>query len=206
MSIKLFKTPRFLRWTFPRRTWGFSSKNNSVYLTFDDGPQEKITPWVLDVLKEKNIKATFFCVGNNVFNQPQIVNRIKAEGHLIANHTMNHENALKTSSEDYFRSITRAGERVDNNLFRPPYGRLSMFQSYQIAKRYKIIMWSWLSYDFDRKVTIEKILIKAKKQIKAGDIIVFHDNIKTFDRLKVLLPEVIEIIEAKKLRFELIPL
>jgi hypothetical protein len=65
-------------------------------------------------------------------------------------------------------------------------------------------MWSWLSYDFDRNVSIEKILEKAKKQIKAGDIIVLHDNIKTFDRLKLLLPEIVKIIEYKKLTFDVI--
>jgi peptidoglycan/xylan/chitin deacetylase (PgdA/CDA1 family) len=57
--MKIFKTPRFFKWIFPRRTWGFSRKRNSVYLTFDDGPQPEITEWVLDFLKEKNIKATF---------------------------------------------------------------------------------------------------------------------------------------------------
>lgn len=206
MSIKLFKTPRFLRWIFPRRTWGFSRKKNAVYLTFDDGPQEFITPWVLDLLKEKKIQATFFCVGNNIINQPEIVTRIKLEGHIIANHSMNHENGLKTNSKAYFNSIESVGVLLDNNLFRPPYGRLSSFQSIHLSKKYKIIMWSWLSYDFDRAVSIEKILQKAKKQIKAGDIIVFHDNIKTFDRLQLLLPEVIAIIKSKNLSFELIRL
>ena len=203
-NIKLFKTPRFLYWIFPRRTWGFSRKKNSVYLTFDDGPQPEITEWVLDFLKEKNIKATFFCVGNNLLKYPKITERTKLEGHLVANHTMHHNKGTKTSFKKYKESIDETSKLVSNNLFRPPYGRITALDSFRINKEYKIIMWTWLSYDFDRNVSIEKILDKAKKQIKAGDIIVLHDNIKTFDRLKLLLPGIVKIIQDKKLTFEVI--
>lgn len=204
MSIKIFKTPRFLHWIFPRRTWGFSRSDNSVYLTFDDGPQPEITDWVLDFLKKHSIRATFFCVGNNLVKNSALAERIIAEGHIIGNHTMNHEKSTKVRFNEYLKSVEAADKLTSNSFFRPPYGRLSMLNSRMLNKNYKIIMWTWLSYDFDRSVPLERIIQKAKKQIKSGDIIVLHDNIKTFDRLKVLLPELIKVIQSKGLSFELI--
>ncbi len=75
--MKLFKTPRFFRILFPNKTWGFSRSINAVYLTFDDGPNPLITPWVLDLLAELEVKATFFCVGENVLKYPELAEDIK---------------------------------------------------------------------------------------------------------------------------------
>lgn len=199
--MKLFKTPRFFYWIFPRRTWGFSRSINTVYLTFDDGPDPEITPWVLDFLKESVIKATFFCVGSNMIRYPELVQRIKAEGHTIGNHTMNHEKGTGVAFKAYKKSIEEAQQLVGNNLFRPPYGRIKSWQSYRLSKQYKIVMWSWLSYDYDLRVPIELILQKAKKQISAGDILVLHDNSKVKGRVQELLPELVEIIRRKGLGF-----
>ena len=199
--MKLFKTPRFFYWIFPRRTWGFSRSINKVYLTFDDGPDPEITPWVLDFLKTKTIKATFFCVGSNVLLHPELFERIKSEGHTIGNHTMNHEKGTKVSFSDYKKSIKDTKNLIENNLFRPPYGRIKSWQSYQLSKQYRIIMWSWLSYDYDSNISIELILEKAKKQISAGDILVLHDNQKVKDRVKIVLPELVQIIQEKGFEF-----
>jgi peptidoglycan/xylan/chitin deacetylase (PgdA/CDA1 family) len=200
--MKLFKTPRFFRWIFPNKTWGFSRLENCVYLSFDDGPIPEVTTWVLDLLKEQNIEATFFCVGENVKKYPEIYARICAEGHAIGNHSMNHIKGINTSPKEYIRSIEAAGELIQSNLLRPPYGRISFRQTHLLKKKYSIIMWSWLSYDFDFNVPIKKILENAKKQIHSGDILVLHDNLKTFERLQVLLPEIIEIVKDKGLTFK----
>jgi peptidoglycan/xylan/chitin deacetylase (PgdA/CDA1 family) len=202
--MKIFKTPRFFKWIFPRRTWGFSRSKNQVFLTFDDGPNPEITPWVLDYLKEKNILATFFCVGTNILKYPELFERIKLEGHSVGNHTMNHEKATKVSFQAYKKSISETEKLVQNKLFRPPYGRINAWQSYTLSKRYQLIMWSWLSYDFDKSVEISTILQKAEQQIKAGDILVLHDNVKVKERIKLLLPELIKKIEKKGLNFCLI--
>lgn len=202
--MKLFKTPRFFKWIFPRRTWGFSRSNNAVYLTFDDGPNPNITPWVLDFLKANDIQATFFCVGNNILKYPEIYQRIISEGHRVGNHTMNHEKSKNVSFKQYKESIRETEKLVQNNLFRPPYGRLNTFKSHSISKKYKIIMWSWLSYDYDTSVPVSKILKKAKSQIKSGDIIVLHDNEKVKDRIKLILPELIEIMNKKGLTFSVV--
>ncbi len=200
--MRLFKTPRFFRLLFPNKTWGFSRHENFVYLTFDDGPDEEVTPWVLDILKENGISATFFCVGTNVQKHPEIFERIVREGHSVGNHAMKHERGTKTETPLYLQSVEEAARFIDSNLFRPPYGRMTFYQTKALRKKYEIIMWSWLSYDFDKRVTIETILKKAKKQIKNGDILVLHDNPKTFDRLKILLPQLINSLTVKGMEFK----
>lgn len=199
--MKLFKTPRFLRIFFPNKTWGFSRSEKAVYLTFDDGPDPDLTPWVLDFLKEKHLPATFFCVGENVKKYPEIYARILAEGHTVGNHTMKHEKGVKTDLKSYLESIESAKEYIDSKLFRPPYGRMTLSQTREVKKHYRIIMWSWLSFDYDKNIPVEKILRKAKNQIAPGDILVLHDNAKTKERLKILLPEIVKIVGKKELVF-----
>lgn len=198
--MKNFRIPFFVPWIFPRRIWKLKSKN-TVYLTFDDGPQEGLTDWILNFLNEHNIKATFFCVGENVKNNPNLFAKIQANGHRVGNHTMKHERGTKTSVSKYINSVKNAGEIIQSNLFRPPYGRLPLWKTNEIRKTYKIIMWSWLSYDFDNSVSVEKILESAKS-IRSGDILVFHDNLKSQDRVKILLPEVVEILLEKGYKFD----
>ena len=202
--MKVFRTPRFLPWMYPKRTWGFSSSDNSVYLTFDDGPTPKLTDWILDFLKQEDIPATFFCVGQNIINQPKEFQKIKDNGHKVGNHTMHHEKGTKTKWQAYRESIEDCDKLTKSRLFRPPYGRISMWQSARLARKHKIVMWSWLSYDYDKNVTIEQILKSAQKEIKAGDILVVHDNEKVQERLKELLPELIRIIREKGLNFKTI--
>jgi len=202
--MKLYKTPRFLRLIFKRRTWGFSLDKNAIYLTFDDGPHPDITPWILDFLKEKKLVATFFCVGENVVRYPEIYQRIIDEGHAVGNHTMKHLNALKVKPKDYLQSIEEAQKVIQSKLFRPPYGRLSPTLAKKIRHKYTIVMWSWLSYDFDQSIAIEKILEKAKKQIKGGDILVLHDNPKITEKQKILLPALIELLSEKKFAYKIL--
>jgi peptidoglycan-N-acetylglucosamine deacetylase len=202
---KLFKTPRFFAWLFPRRTWGFSRSSRKVYLTFDDGPDPDITPWILDYLAENDTKATFFCVGNNIIRHPELFQRILSEGHAVGNHTMHHEKGTETPFRKYQQSIAATQELVNNTLFRPPYGRIRAWQSFLLARKYKIVMWSWLSYDYDESVSTATILEKARRQIGSGDILVLHDNQKVKERVKILLPRIIEIVEEKGCQFSVIP-
>lgn len=202
--MKLFKTPRFFRILFPNKTWGFSRSINAVYLTFDDGPNPLITPWVLDLLTELDVKATFFCVGENVLKYPEIIQQIKQEGHAIGNHSMDHKKGTTHSKEEYLSSVYSAQKIIDSRLFRPPYGRIKLNQTYALKKDFELIMWSWLSYDYDHEVSIETIIQSAQKEIKAGDILVFHDNPKSMERLKQLLPPIIEDLKKKNLEFKII--
>lgn len=198
--MKNFRIPFFVPWMFPRRIWKMKSKN-AVYLTFDDGPQVGLTDWILDFLEERNIQATFFCVGENVKNQPVLFSKILSKGHRVGNHTMKHEKGTRTHRSNYLKSVKNAGEYIESDLFRPPYGRLPLWKTTEIRKNYRIVMWSWLSYDYDNTVSIDDILANAKS-IKGGDILVFHDNLKSHDRLKVLLPKVVDVITEKGLHFQ----
>jgi len=199
----MFRAPKILQWLFPSRIWGISVPNKTIFLTFDDGPDPEITPWLLDYLAQQDLKATFFCVGSNVVKEPEIVARMLSNGHAIANHTMNHENESKVSSKDYLESIEDAAKIIDSNLVRPPYGRLSKSTEAKIPRKYNIVMWSWLSHDYNPKVSIAKIIQRAEK-IKPGDILVFHDNKKTEKRLKELLPPIIQGLKSKGFQFEVI--
>lgn len=198
----LFKTPFIFRWIFPRKVWGVSSLKK-VYLTFDDGPTEELTRWILDELQKESIKATFFCVGENAKNNPELMDEIRSAGHVIGNHTMYHENGNKTSKQAYLKSIEEAEPFTSSILFRPPYGRLPISFVKPIRKKYKIIMWSWLSYDYDHSVSVDKILSKVEK-IKAGDILVLHDNAKVEERIKVLLPQLIRLLKEKGYNFDVL--
>lgn len=187
----MHRPPKLLHKVFPSRIWGIPVSDRSVFLTFDDGPDPEITPWLLDFLKEQNIPATFFCVGENVERYPELYLRILEEGHRTGNHTMKHLNGMKADKKTYLRSIEEAGKLIDSNLFRPPYGRLNIRLDKQLSRRFRIIMWTWLSKDYDKTIPVETI-IEAADTIRPGDILVFHDNIKTKDRLRSLLPPVIE--------------
>jgi peptidoglycan/xylan/chitin deacetylase (PgdA/CDA1 family) len=162
-----------------------------------------VTEWVLDFLHKEKIQATFFCLGKHVVSHTNIFDLIKSQGHAVGNHTFSHEHGLKVSKEEYVTSIEKADKVIQSNLFRPPYGRMP--RSYdRILENYSIVMWTWLSYDFDPSVSVEKI-IKSARHMRNGDILVFHDNEKSFERLKILLPQVVQLLKEKGFSFETIP-
>tara|TARA_Y100000385_G_C13102300_1_gene645322 strand:- start:1535 stop:2155 length:621 start_codon:yes stop_codon:yes gene_type:complete len=202
--VKLFRTPKVFRWIFPRRIWGFSSSEPKVYLTFDDGPTEGLTDWLIEELSKHDVKATFFCVGENVKRHPNLTKKLIERGHVVANHTMKHEKGTSTSKSEYLASIQETSTLIDSKLFRPPYGRMPWTFTKAVSQRYRIIMWTWLSYDFDESVSVQNIIAQADR-IKAGDILVLHDNKRVEERVKLILPEVIRIVKSKGLHFEVIP-
>lgn len=221
MKPYLVKTPKLLQWLFPKRVWAFSRKSSKIYLTFDDGPIPEVTPWVLDLLKEYNVKAIFFCIGDNVKKYPEIFKRIVAEGHRIGNHTFHHLNGWETETQGYLKDIAAAEDQFNSiqlseetplkspkgdtslvntkaleisNLFRPPYGKMTSQQAKEVHKKgYKIVMWDVLSGDFDQTISEEKCLRNVTKNIKAGSIVVFHDSLKAEKNLRYVLPKVLNI-------------
>lgn len=198
--MKFFRVPGYISMFFRHRIWRVANDNKTVYLTFDDGPVPEATPWILEHLKEKGMKATFFCVGDNVRKHPEIFEQILSEGHAVGNHTMRHEKGIVTEESSYLDSVDEASKYIESSLFRPPYGLMTGKQSRVLRKKFRIIMWTWLSYDYDQNVPTQRIVQKAKKEIRSGDIVVFHDNMKSFDRLKEILPEVLNDLEKKGLK------
>lgn len=180
----------------------------AVYLTFDDGPHPEATPFVLDQLQRYNAKATFFCIGKNVVEHPDIYQRILEEGHTTGNHTHNHLNGWKTGTDKYLENIFEARKYIDSPLFRPPYGRITPFQIKQVKQRIpgaKIIMWDVLSADFDTEITGETCVQNVVFKLQPGSIIVFHDSTKAWDRLSYALPRVLEFCKKQELETLAIP-
>ena len=197
----LYKTPAWLRWIYPQRIWRLPASDNQVYLSFDDGPHPFVTPWVLDILKEFDAKASFFCIGKNVEQYPGIYKRILDEGHSAGNHTHTHKNGWHTPLDTYIEDVKKSALVISSRLFRPPYGRLRSAQAKAVKKvlgtETKIIMWDLLSGDFDPAVNISRSVEQLNKHTKPGSILVFHDSEKAFPQMQQILPAVMKNIKLK---------
>jgi peptidoglycan/xylan/chitin deacetylase (PgdA/CDA1 family) len=187
-----FKTPGILQKLQPHILWKVNTQQKDLFLTFDDGPTPHVTDWVLDLLEKYNAKATFFCVGENVRKYPQLFEKLKLNGHATGNHTFSHLNGWKTKTEDYMKDIEKFSTISHSHLFRPPYGRISLRQVKEVGRKYKIVMWSMLSGDFDRKLDIRKSIERLKKGAGKGSIIVFHDSLKAEQNLRKILPPLMD--------------
>ncbi len=198
--MRLFRSPVIAKYLFKSGIWRGKDRT-AVYLTFDDGPHPEITPWVLDLLRKEDIKATFFCIGKNAQAYPSLVEQIIEEGHQVGNHSMQHENGTKTPFQTYIDSVKKAAPYTSDILFRPPYGRITPKQLKSVAKDMKVVFWSWISYDFDATIKSDTIIEKASK-IKGGDILVFHDSAKAELNLKNSLPTIIQALKSRQLHFK----
>ncbi|WP_026904162.1 polysaccharide deacetylase family protein [Pedobacter glucosidilyticus] len=203
----LVKTPWLLKKFYPKNlVWNNSRAEKIIYLTFDDGPIPIVTPFVLEILKKFNAKATFFCIGENINKHPQIFEQLKTEGHAIGNHTYNHLNGWKSDNNTYINNISKCQELTQTNIFRPPYGRIkksqiTLINQLKIEQNLKIIMWDVLSGDFDAQLSPEKCLKNVLKHTENGSVVVFHDSLKAFDRLKYTLPKALAHWQAQGYEF-----
>lgn len=199
-KIRIFKIPAFIKLVFPNRIWHGDRSKKEVFLTFDDGPHPEITPWLLDFAKKENLKVNFFWLGKNIDAHKDLALKAKNEGHFIGNHGFEHINARKVKNEVYFENFKKGNNNFTKKAFRPPYGRLGNKSASEINNTHRIVMWSWLSFDWDKNVSNSQIIKKLKRQIKNGDILVFHESDKTVNRFFKLLPEVIEVLKMKDLK------
>jgi peptidoglycan-N-acetylglucosamine deacetylase len=206
MKSYFVKTPYFVKRIFHTQTWSIPNNEKVIYLTFDDGPIPEVTPWVINLLNHYQIKATFFCIGDNVKKHPDIFNLLIQNDHQIANHTYNHLNGWKTNLNTYLTNSLQCDDllgKTNAKLFRPPYGKITSKQSKNlIAKGFKIIMWDVLSADFDQSITPQKCLDNVIKNVQSGSIIVFHDSLKAQHNLEYALPKTIEYLLDKGYKFK----
>jgi peptidoglycan/xylan/chitin deacetylase (PgdA/CDA1 family) len=189
--------PSWLQKLFPSLTWNAPGIVPTVYLTFDDGPHPEITPWVVEQLRPYNMQATFFCVGDNAKKFPETLELIKKEGHQLGNHTMHHIKGWNTSTAEYLKDIEQCQYYTQTNLFRPPYGRISKQQIKALKEKFRIVMWSLLSCDFDRQLNQEKALQGLITKTKNGSIVVFHDSVKAENNLRFILPKYLDYLHKK---------
>ncbi|WP_282936903.1 polysaccharide deacetylase family protein [Paenibacillus sp. RC67] len=152
-----------------------------VALTFDDGPDNKYTPRILDILKKNQIQATFFLIGENAQKHPQVINRILQEGHVLGNHSWDHQNLSKMTCDQIQSEISKTDELIKSisgqspEVFRAPYGAVSteVLETASLTGHQKIIGWSVDTQDWKGKTAAE-ILSTVKKEVRPGAIILQH--------------------------------
>lgn len=190
--MKIIRPNAIIRSHYRDLIWQMDTSKKQIALTFDDGPQAEPTQKILDILDSFDAKATFFCVGENAKNNPELIDLIKSKDHIIGNHTYNHLKGWKTDLDTYIKNVEQAASFTSDKIFRPPYGKITKEQAKAlITKGYKIIMWSLLSYDYDNTIDTKSIIKKLKAKTKNGSIAVFHDSQKAIKNAEIILPEML---------------
>lgn len=185
--------PKLYRLLYPRSLWCKPIEGKkTVYLTFDDGPIPEITPWVLDLLDKHDIKATFFCVGDNVRKHPEVYAEVLRRGHKVGNHTFNHLQGVKTRTKNFVKNAELASEYIESDLFRPPHGHMRFPQYWALKDRYRIVMWDVVTRDYSKLLNPTDVFNNVKRYTRDGSIIVFHDSLKAEKNMKEALPKSIE--------------
>ncbi|MBS5315677.1 MAG: polysaccharide deacetylase family protein [Clostridiales bacterium] len=159
-----------------------SFKDKSIYLTFDDGPDEKYTGQLLDLLQHYKITATFFVVGEFAYKNPELITRMQQEGHTIGLHSLKHQNALwqtpKATYNDLQESL-KVMEKlgVEVKLFRPPWGHLN-WALLRGLKQYglKLALWDVMTQDWSGYTRAQDIADKLIYRVKTGSVICLHDG------------------------------
>lgn len=183
--------------------WEVSTEDKVVALTFDDGPDPKQTPAILDLLDQYQAKATFFVIGNRVNQFPELLKQTSLKGHEIGNHTYNHTYFNARNAASLFdKEVTRTEETIYNAtgkhsvLFRPPggfYNNIIVKSSHN--KGMQVILWSWHQDTRDwARPGVNQIVNKVLNNLHSGDIILMHDHVEgstqTTLALKTILPEI----------------
>ena len=168
------------------------SSRSCVALTFDDGPDARSTPALLDLLRESNIEAAFFCIGKKVAAEGDLTARILREGHLLGNHTFNHSNATNFFTAATLRdeltktqNAIQAATGIAPIYFRPPMG-LSNPRIFRVARELKLSVIGWSARGLDTQCTSpEKIVARIVRRLQPGAIILLHDGNIPAERLVV---------------------
>ena len=195
-----YHPPYLVKKLFNDFVW--ETSNNKILLTFDDGPTEAATQKIISVLEANQIKATFFCVGNNIKKHPELTEKILEDGHTVANHTMNHKLLTRMNREESveelssFNSLMEEKFNYDIKYFRPPYGRFNLKTNGLLKElNLKCVMWNLLTYDFEN--SYEKVKYSINNYLNKNSIIVFHDSIKCGDIIEESLNYTIEQVSKK---------
>ena len=185
--------PDIIRLLYPSVLWRKDKNKKVIYLTFDDGPTEEITHWILKTLDEFNIKATFFCIGNNAEKHPEILDEIRKNGHSVGIHGYEHRRGLYKEGDAYFSDIEKSKNIIKSNLFRPPHGNITPSQARKLKNLgYNVVLWDVITRDYNPSLSEEKVLDIAKKYTRNGSIVVFHDSLKAKKNMKYAFPKAVK--------------
>lgn len=197
--------PYLLSFCMNKLAFRRTNDSSNIAFTFDDGPDPKYTPLLLDLLVKYKIKATFFVLGSKAEKHPELILRIHKDGHLIGIHNFVHRSNWVMfpwtirRDLDYSASVVEGITGVRPIYYRPPWGLLNLFDFF-ILKPYKIILWSVMAEDWKSKGGSEKIKKRLLNKIKNGDVILLHDSgdtigadedapMNTINALKVVIKE-----------------
>lgn len=185
--------PNIVRAFYPTVLWRKDKNKKVIYLTFDDGPTEELTHWILKTLDEFGVKATFFCIGNNAEKHPEIVDEIRQNGHSVGIHGYEHRRGLYKEGDAYFSDIEKSKNIIKSNLFRPPHGNITPSQAKKLKNLgYNVVLWDVITRDYNPSLSEGKVLDIAKKYTRNGSIVVFHDSRKAFKNMKYAFPKAVK--------------
>lgn len=183
MKRYFVRTPLIIQRLFPKVTWR-KENSESVYLTFDDGPNAEVTPILLELLREHNVRATFFLLGKNAEKYPELVKLIQEGNHTIGFHCNEHLNSRKLNRVSLLKNFKLPKYFPATVLFRPPYGKLKFWQYNFLKNKFPLIGWTVMPGDFDQKIAFQKQLDRLKKA-SPGDIVVLHELPNTIELLRI---------------------
>jgi peptidoglycan/xylan/chitin deacetylase (PgdA/CDA1 family) len=180
------------------------SGHKGIALTFDDGPIAGKTEKVLKILNDRKLTAAFFCIGNRVAQNPDLLRRINDEGHLVGNHTFTHTPAFDfASASKVTRELSDTDAMIEEILekkprfFRPPYGVTNPMIGRAVKTgKYTVVGWSIRSFDTIIKDPA-KLFKRTARSLEEGDIILFHDF---SDSMLAILPDFLDHVEKKGLK------
>ena len=195
------KTPSVAKYLYPSLVWKKNTEQKKIWITFDDGPDEKVTPFLVNLLGKFNIKATFFIIGNQAKKHPELVKLIINNGHKIGNHSFSHLSGYSTKNNKYLQDVEQAKKHIDSDIFRPPYGKITPSQIKSLKKDFKIIMWDIMSWDFKENISSNKIFRNVMGNVESGSIILFHNNLKSYKNLKKSLELILEKLKEQEYQF-----
>ena len=195
------KTPSIAKYLYPSLVWKKNTEQKKIWITFDDGPDKKVTPFLVNLLGKFNIKATFFIIGSRAKKHPELVKLIINNGHKIGNHSFSHLSGYSTKNNKYLQDVEQAKKHIDSDIFRPPYGKITPSQIKSLKTDFKIIMWDIMSWDFKENISSNKIFRNVMDNVESGSIILFHNNLKSYNNLKKSLELILEKLKEQEYQF-----
>jgi peptidoglycan-N-acetylglucosamine deacetylase len=195
---------RLADFAYPPLIRNFPGEPGKLYLTFDDGPVPGILEEVLNILSSYQSRATFFCLGKNVEENPGLLLKIMRNGHQVGNHSYSHPDGFRTGVSNYLADVAKAASLIPSNYFRPPYGRIFPWQAWRLSVKYDIVLWDAMSMDYNQSAQKDTILRNLVSATSSGSVIVMHNSEMAAANLRYVLPRYLEHFTHLGLHFDTI--